>query len=345
MSLNKNIYKRFTTGKYSQKDYHVIKDSFFKPNDQKLNSYLKEDWEDSQNKAVSEDKSLYHILYKIQNKIHNEQSEGKDSLMKKIWHSYSKIAAIFLIPILLAIPTYIIIQNREKEAGITYTEIHAPLGTRTKFELPDGSTGWLNSGSVLKFAQPFVNDRKLSLTGEAYFDVKHLDDSNFKVAFADLYVNVLGTKFNVMAYDDEDIAEVILEQGSIEILNDEEKLLSNVEPNQKFTLNKRLKSASIEKVDANSYVSWKDGKLIFRNEPITNVVKRLGRWYNVDFVLADDQLLDINFRATFVNEQLEEVLKLLSYSSPIRYEIEDRKMNDDHEFIKRKVILRLDKHN
>ena len=210
--------------------------------------------------------------------------------------------------------------------------------------MPDGSSGWLNSGSVLKFAQPFVNDRKLSLTGEAYFDVKHLDDSDFKVAFADLYVNVLGTKFNVMAYDDEDIAEVILEQGSIYILNEEEKLISNVEPNQKFTLNKRLKSASLEQVDASSYTSWKEGKLIFRNEPITNVVKRLGRWYNVDFVLADDQLLDISYRATFVNEQLEEVLKLLSFSAPIRYEIEDRKMNDDHEFIKRKVILRLDKH-
>ncbi len=343
MSLNKNIYKRFTSGKYSQKDYLAIKDSINNP-DHKFNTYLKEDWDQSlQNKE--EDKNLYHILFKIQQEIHSESIGNRGSLLKNIWRSYSKLAAIFLIPLMLAIPTYLIITNQEKEAGITYTEIHAPLGTRTKFELPDGSSGWLNSGSVLKFSQPFVNDRKLSLTGEAYFDVKHLDGSDFKVAFADLYVNVLGTKFNVMAYNDEDIAEVILEQGSIEILNEEEKLISNVEPNQKFTLNKRLKSASIEQIDANSYTSWKDGKLMFRNEPIINVVKRLGRWYNVDFVLADDQLLDINYRATFVNEQLEEVLKLLSYSTPIRYEIENRKMNDDHEFLKRKVILRLDKHN
>ncbi|MBN1819712.1 MAG: DUF4974 domain-containing protein [Prolixibacteraceae bacterium] len=343
--LTQENYNRYKKGNYSKDDFEALKKAMQdKKGRTQLDVFMREDWLELNNTDVKFEKDLQYILHKIHYIINDEKPE-KYQLLRRLWYNYSRIAAVLLIA---AIVTIIILYKNDKNSAIlrneiAYSEIHTPLGSRSKFHLPDGTTGWLNTGSVLKYQIPFKNNRHVLLNGEAFFDVVHDEKSPFTVEFSGMNVHVLGTSFNVMAFEDDAVSEVILVKGKVEITDKAGKFSTKLDFDQKFSLDKNQRSAQIENIDAQNYVAWKEGKLIFRNEPLPEVAKRLGRWYNVEFVIKDKELNDIRYRATFVDEQLSEILRLLSLSAPISYKIEDRIMNNDNEFLKKKVILTYNK--
>lgn len=228
-----------------------------------------------------------------------------------------------------------------------YTEIHAPYGSRIKFDLPDGSSGWLNSGSSLKFPVKFTGrQRKVFLNGEGYFNVQHDENREFIVQTKNAQVVALGTSFDVLAYDDPAYGEeVTLVEGK---LNIKRKLQSNtyenvlcMKPGEHIKLNTNTKKINLTNQNADKYISWKDGKLIFRNDPLERVVSTLEKYYNVDIEIKDMQLYNYHFHATFEDETLFETLRLLTLSSPIDYKILKREKNADGTYQKRKIILYL----
>ena len=234
-------------------------------------------------------------------------------------------------------------------SGTVYQEVRASYGTRTKLLLADGSTVWLNSGSTLKFPVNFDNaeERVVELNGEGYFDVTKNESKPFIVNTSGLDVKVYGTSFNVSAYDEYDSMEVALVEGKVSLVqgdkgNRKEYMVLN--PNDVVECNiseKRLSRISDSKMS--KYTAWKDGQMVFYGDPIEKVVSRLEKWYNVDIEIKDKDLQDYRFTATFNDETLEQVLKLLSLSSPMEYKIVPSEKLKDDGFSSRRVILSIKK--
>lgn len=308
--------------------------------DQTTENMLRNDWQillDQESKALSNSATLL-------DKVHHRIRLNEDAkVIRPNWLSaFQRIAAILIVPLLLSFIGYFYYQSSKQNQINSFAEIQCPLGVRTKFYLPDGSTGFLNSGSRLKYPVRFGNERKVQLIGEAFFDVQHDKKRPFHVNTKNLDIKVLGTTFNVIANEDEITEEVILQTGKVDVSSQAGKQLTTLQPNEKITLNTDRLTFVKNEVEAAQYTSWKEGKLVFRNENMQQVARRLSRWYNAE-VIVDDRLLDnYSFHATFADEPLDEVLKLLSITTPLSYQEEKRANNENGIYEKRKIVLRID---
>lgn len=298
----------------------------------KFDEYLKNHPEENHN--------LEYLLDRIHHTIHKDKNQKKETVVKRIYHWYSVAAAVLLIPILIAGGIWFADYNQEEpilaESPVTFT-LFAPLGSRISFSLPDGTNGWLNSGSSLKYSLPFNKNRQVSILGEAWFDVAHDANHPFEIAAGNSKVRVLGTKFNLNAYPDEKYVEVVLEQGKVEFTVSGCTSTIEMKPDERLVFSDGV--INTDKTDAAKYAAWKEGKLVFRGDPMTEVARRIERWYNVDLELVDKELDKHVFRGTFQDDSLEEVLHYLCMTSPIGYRIIDRKQLDNGTIQKKKVML------
>ncbi|WP_321376225.1 FecR domain-containing protein [uncultured Draconibacterium sp.] len=330
----------FAKGIYSYNDYLDIKSAFTSiKDDDELRTYLYSEW----NQLVDEsnrDSSLNHIFEKIQYNIMLDEKEAANRF--SWWKVYRRIAAILLIPVLaFSLWSYFSQQSDHHKSSIefaqSWVEINAPHGSRVEFLLPDGSHGWLNGGSKLKYPPVFGKQRKVELLGEAWFDVEHIEQSRFIVSLAEMNVKVLGTKFNISAYDEDISTSVILEEGKVEVEGKVGVFNEILEPNQKIEFNRLQRSLSVNSVDAKRFSAWKEGYLVIDNETLGEVENRIERWYNVKINLLDEELRNYKYKATFKDEPLEEVLRLLSKTIPIRYKI-DREERSINETVNKRIV-------
>ncbi len=259
---------------------------------------------------------------------------------KKYSFSLASVAAIFLIPV-LATSIWFYLYLSEQPIANGWVKIDVPDGARIEFLLPDSSSGWLNSGATLKYPVVFGKHRKVELTGEAYFCVKHKKQSDFTVSVPDMDIKVIGTKFNVSAYDNAPYTFVVLEEGSIEVDGKTGVFNQRLLPNEKILFNHESKTLNLSKVNASRYSAWKDGYLIIENERLGEVVGRIERWYNIKIVIEDKELNDFRIRATFKDEPIEEVLKLLAITIPMKYNIEKRVADSKGVVKQKKIIMKL----
>jgi ferric-dicitrate binding protein FerR (iron transport regulator) len=138
---------------------------------------------------------------------------------------------------------------------------------------------------------------------------------------SDVIVTVHGTKFNIESYEDDKDVAVTLEEGKIDYYNISMNRLYSMKPNDYIWYNKESGKLKVDVVQPEKYNAWKDGKLVFRNDPLDIVAKRLGRWYNVEVEIIGNISNQPMLRATFVDEKLEEVLRFLKLSLPVDYTI------------------------
>lgn len=366
MKLDIYTLKRFFEGKYSQLDYEAIRECIENDLADRNILELMEVHFNEFSQLPVEEADLEYLRQKLHRQIEKAESKKTDisrDLTKpgsqsrfaeplthhgddrRILHPFlrwfQRVAAILIVPLLLAFLAYVNFAPKSQIEPKTLTEIQCPLGTRTKFILPDGTTGFLNSGSTLTYTLLFRDLREVRLTGEAFFHVTKQDNLPFVVHIKNLKLKVLGTTFNVISYPDETSEEVILQTGKLEVLTKEGLSLCLLNPDEKIAIGPTQSRGTKTQVVASQYTSWKEGKLTFRNEALDQVAKRLSRWYNAEIEIADPQLMNYTFYATFQDEQLDEVLKLLALTSPISYREVKREKNPDGTFAKRKIILKL----
>lgn len=272
---------------------------------------------------------------------------------RKQWISLAVQAAAVLVLSVLFSGIYGYLSEKNKVSIYSqsisqpvFQEIKASYGTQTKVELADGTTVFLNSGSKLRFPMTFDRQvqRKVFLDGEGYFSVAKNPDQPFVVQINKLYVKVLGTKFNVDAYSDNPNVNVALAEGSV-LLQDHtetgDKDLMHLLPQQVVTINKLNKSISkTDVVDLYKYTAWVNGRIVFFGDPIQTVVNKLGKWYNVEIEISDKRLDNYRFTGTFIDESLEQVLNILSLTSPMTYKIEPAIKQADSAMSKRKIVLK-----
>lgn len=206
----------------------------------------------------------------------------------------------------------------------TMNKLVVPYGKRSKIVLSDGTQVWLNSGSSLEFPSAFSGERReVFLTGEMYIEVTPDKNKSFYVHTSGYDVKVYGTKFNVSSYA-ESASSVVLVEGSIglQTTNREEILLS---PDEQATYNN---DGTFEKrkVDARSFVSWKEGYLIFEDTPITEALKQIERYYNFSFNYGEDVSLH-GLTCTgkiILSDNLDNVMTALTLISATKYKREDK---------------------
>ena len=294
---------------------------------------------------VESDATTGHNLEPVLHKVHHiiRLNESNNTVQINWLQNLQRVAAILLLPLLLAFSSYYFLNSRKEISSSSSAEIQCPMGVRTKFTLPDGSTGYLNSGSSLKYLATFNTERKVDLIGEAFFQVVHDEKRPFHVNTNNLDIKVLGTTFNVIANKDEKTEEIILETGKVDIASKEGTPLATLAPNEKLMLDIEKRTFSKNTVDASQYISWKEGRLVFRNETMKQMASRISRWYNVDVVVDDQILFGYTFHATFIDEPLDEVLKLLALTTPISFKEEKRELGKDGVYLKRKIYLGVNK--
>ena len=329
---------RFFKGEYSEKDESYVDEVFCtNEKDEELKHHLLRQFYELLSEDDGDKMDLDQILYKIHYDINSKLSEIKESRFDIALKWVLRIACVIILPLIVCFAIYTSRENNLKKEA--WVEIKAPAWTRTQFALPDGTIGWLNSNSSIKYNGNFIDDRNVILKGEAFFDVFKDEKRPFLVTTDEVNLKVLGTRFNIASYENENTVEVVLEEGLL-IFND--KNMNNaytMNTNDLITYDKTLKSYVSEVVEPNKYVSWKEGKLVFRNDSLDVIARKLERWYNVDVEIKGRLDADFRLRATFIDEDLEEVLSLLKSSFSMNYKIVNGNIKSDGTYIRKKVMI------
>ncbi|HEY3389037.1 MAG TPA: FecR domain-containing protein [Prolixibacteraceae bacterium] len=295
-------------------------------------------WESTTLLNEMEHFNSFEALKKVNSKISQRSSS-------KWWITIQRAAAIFILPLLLY-SGYLTIQKQainNFQGKVMLQTISSRQGMVTQFALADGTKVWLNSGSELQFPSRFDGDRReVILKGEAFFEVTKNEKQSFRVNANELKVDVLGTSFNVVSFDSDTQSEVVLVTGKVALTSENgqsKTAYGTLHSGQRAIYEKENQKVITQEVDVEKYIAWRDGNLIFRDDSMEDVVKRLSRWFNVEITINDPEIKNYIYKATFRNENLVQVLNLLKLSAPIDYQITDRESQPNGDFTKQKVCL------
>ncbi len=266
----------------------------------------KSKWKAERNPMVS--LSTWNAWQKVNSRIQATKSKHVNWLKISL-----SIASVLLIGLLVS--TYLFINKADN-----IITLKTKYGQSIEVMLPDSSLVHLNANSSISYnALLFSLNRSVNMTGEAFFDVRKKSSKKFILNVDDVNVTVLGTRFNVNAYQAKQSIDVVLEEGRIEITMDNAPEVRQIlHPGQKaiIDINKRL--LTLSQVASENYSSWKDGVLYFQNNNLADFFSKLERRYGVEFRLDDNELLhQMNISLTIDNDRLDDVLDVVQLTLPV----------------------------
>lgn len=218
--------------------------------------------------------------------------------------------------------TYLI-GNKEVIYNTSINTLTTPRGGQYKIILPDGSKVWLNAASSLKFPTAFTGqERIVELTGEAFFEVTKNKTLPFKVRLPDAsIVEVLGTSFNIMTYEDEKEKQTTLIEGSVKLSNNNNEII--LRPGEQALVNKQGQISINHPVNTGEITAWKEGNFDFRNATIETIMRQVQRWYDVEVVYR--ARINHEFNADVSrNEPVTQLLRLLELTNRVHFKIENK---------------------
>ncbi len=206
-----------------------------------------------------------------------------------------------------------------------FNVISIPYGGEYRLTLADGTRVWMNSASELEYPVKFIGDQRVVyIKGEAYFEVAENPEKPFIVKTShNMEVKVLGTHFNISAYEEEATISTTLAEGKVTVSDG----TSTVElvPNQQAVFEKANKHITCRDVDAYQYLAWKDGKFIFEEESLENIMERISRWYNVQVFFNGNTIRHLRFSGDLEKyDDFSTVIRMLEKVSRIRVEIKGK---------------------
>lgn len=213
--------------------------------------------------------------------------------------------------------------NGHENAKYTWNTLETPFGGQYQLLLADGTKVWLNAGSSITYPTIFdQKERKVEIRGEVYFEVSHHADWPFKVSSPGQTVEVLGTQFNVNAYDNEPQTRTTLLQGAVQVLTAHAK--SRLSPGQQAIYDGNKLITSI--VDPDEAIAWKQGYFRFNDERIESIMRQLARWYNVE-VKFEGKLTKESFSGKISRQKsIQQTLSMLENTGTLHFKIEGRRV-------------------
>lgn len=216
--------------------------------------------------------------------------------------------------------------NKGKINETVYNTLVIPRGGEFGLTLSDGTRIWLNSETEIRYPVEFSGDvRELHLVkGELYLEVSRKDKMAFVVFLKDsVKVRVLGTHFNINAYEDEPVIRITLLEGSVEISSGSVPFFI-LKPGEQSRINKDSGYNEIVRVNVEEVIAWKNGDFFFDNENLESIMKKLSRWYDVPFKFKDERLKQIQFFGIIKKqEKINAILEMLELTKAIEFKIVD----------------------
>lgn len=250
---------------------------------------------------------------------------------------WQRIAAIIVIPLLVLCTYFYLNKNSSQYNAIEYQEVKSPHGTFSEVCLPDGTHVWLNGGSSLRYPLVFrKGEREVFLHGEGYFEVEADKENPFVVETGRITLRATGTAFNIEAYNNDSITAVTMVKGKVDVAFGNSSPVAMI-PGERASFNNLTKQCLIAKTDPYKWYAWKDGLMIFRDDPLSYVFKRLGQTFNVNIDLRDTTLANAPYRATFEYESLDEILRLLKMSAPLSFK-QNKRVKDKNNIYEKQTV-------
>lgn len=214
-------------------------------------------------------------------------------------------------------------QAAEKDK-VVYNTVSTPRGRQYQITLPDGSKVWLNAASSIRYPNHFTgSERKVEITGEAYFDVAKDASAPFVVEAGNEDIQVLGTEFNVMSYDDETYVKTTLVNGSVKVGVDYAARI--LKPGQQSLVGKNQSLQVKSDIDVDEVIAWKNGRFAFSEVSLETIMKQVSRWYDVD-VSFSDKIYDIYTVNISRNVPVSKLLQYMEMSGGVHFEIDGKKI-------------------
>jgi transmembrane sensor len=260
--------------------------------------------------------SIFSRLKEIQPEGQSAIKPLHSGLLRRLYVWSASAAAIAAITFFTWNKLYSISEN-----GLQ--TVHAPFGKTVSIQLSDGSKLWLNSGSTIIFPKTFSKRlREVTLTnGQAFFDVAHESKRHFIVHTKTLDVTVLGTSFDVKAYDNDDQAKVSVKSGKVgvTIRHNPEQPAVMLLPDRQVVVQNKKPEYRINEISAPAVATWKDNRTILEDELLSEVFNALERKYSQHIVVENEKLSEEKISVTLDNQPLTDVLKVLSFSKKFNY--------------------------
>lgn len=216
-------------------------------------------------------------------------------------------------------------EQSNSPSEVLYNTMTTPRGRQYSLVLADGTKVWLNAASSITFPTAFTgNERRVKITGEAYFEVTKNAAMPFKVEIGKMEVKVLGTHFNVKAYSDESSIKTTLLEGSVRVTN--ENLNALLTPGQEAVLDDKKGDFKVAEANVEEAVAWKEGLFEFNNAGIKSIMRQLSRWYDIEVVYQGDVTGKSFSGVISQNTNLSEVLKMLQLTKSIHFKVEGEKV-------------------
>lgn len=205
---------------------------------------------------------------------------------------------------------------------LAYNRIEVPRGGEYMLVLSDGTKVWLNSETRLEYPLAFgEHSREVRLSGEAYFEVTKDEARCFNVIMEGATIEVMGTSFNASCYPGEGQCWAVLESGKINLRTDHGVAAVNVGECASYDI--ASGKVTVESVDLKYFTSWRYGTFYFYNTPLSEIVQKLGRWYDVNFKFADESLREVCFSgAALRSKPIDFMLELLSSTQSLKFDIQ-----------------------
>ncbi len=310
-----NIIFRYFRGQLTENEYEQLTDYLQESENRKIFEKTKTEWTLNPEMDEASRKNWNRLEYKI-----NSANTNAISIpgIRRLWFQIIAVAAILAIGLFIgSISTFIL---STKDANPEDLVFETARGQKSMVTLPDGSQVWLNAKSRLVYHSFSTKNRNVELTGEAFFKVAHNENAAFVVKTDKCEVEVLGTKFNVMAYNEFGRQEITLLTGKVNVHT--RSLDDVILPGQALIIKDTL--THIVKANGSQATGWVENKFNFQNIPLSELMKRLENWYDVDITLDNKTSKEVNFTGTFKNEEtIWQVLEAIKVYTPIEYKKTD----------------------
>lgn len=251
--------------------------------------------------------------------VHRRMNSGRFVKEYNWFKMFQRIAAVLFIPLLIVATLQFF--NRDMEEG-RMVEFKTNPGMTASVELPDGSEVLLNSSSVLRYCSDFGgSERGVELVGEAFFSVvKGQKPFVVNVAGSSRIV-VYGTEFNVDAYGENEFVSATLVSGKVgfSYIDNGVRRECTMHPGEKLMYDKNRHHVDLLPADVEVETCWREGRLIFKDTPFKDILKELGRQYNVEFAFVNPELEQYSFTANFGRQRLERILEYFQVASDIHF--------------------------
>jgi ferric-dicitrate binding protein FerR (iron transport regulator) len=291
------------------------------PDHERLFKAYQEVWRQTGKLYNSYTPDVVRAWRRFENRIAQQEAQTQAARQKtvRLWKQVATWAAVLLIGIAIG---HFGGNLRKADASLAQAEMQIVQSTdKALVRLADGTKVWLNQNSKLTYLSDFQRDRKVTLEGEAFFEVQRDENSLFRVQSGEALTTVLGTSFNIRAYPQEKEVRITVAEGKVEVRKARGFNAPATAKAQVLTANQAAIVAptadaplvQLENTNLN-YLAWKHKKLVFENRPVGEVIDLLAEIYQVQVMVSNPEIRNCQFTGTFEESQPYEILEVIAYS-------------------------------